>query len=167
MAGFVSKGTCTWCCLRQPRDKQISAPAARAFTGYSRGLAWVQSCTQPRQSQQHLTLPRLCPCNSFLCGNGVDRVTSPWLSGSSLRVNQQPRPLNGLLEQILRTYNWESAPLYQPPCSCWQPFFLKDSTRKWYHAGFAFLCLPYFTYILPSRFHIVASDMTSLFLKAE
>ena len=44
-------------------------------------------------------------------------------------------------------------------------FCFVDSTCKWSHTVFVFLCLTYFTYIIPSRsIHVIANGKISFFL---
>lgn len=122
MAGFVSKGTCTWCCLRQLRDKQISAPACQSL---QRLLQWpclgvviypAQMVSATSYSPEALFLQQL------LCGNGVDRMESPWESTSSHVLSMASlNRSSSLVTESLHPYT-------NLPVAADNHFFLKDST---------------------------------------
>ena len=68
---LISRETCIG---GLPQDKKIPAPAHQTLRGLYVGLGWVQSCILSRQSQQPLTLSRLCPWNSSYCGNSGQNI---------------------------------------------------------------------------------------------
>lgn len=143
MAGFVSKGTCTWCCLRQLRDKQISAPACQSL---QRLLQWpclgvviypAQMVSATSYSPEALFLQQL------LCGNGVDRMESPWESTSSHILSMASlNRSSSLVTESLHPYT-------NLPVAADNHFFFKGFYSRLYQAGFAFLWLISHTYYAP------------------